>query len=97
MAEPVIIRPRTYALAFAALVALTFGTVSLSFLRLGPWHLAVGSAIGAAKVGLVALFFMHLVRSPGRTWLAAGLGLFWLGILITLMMTDYLARPGASF
>jgi hypothetical protein len=55
------------------------------------------SAIGATNAVLVALFFMHLVRSPGRTWLAAGLGLFWLSILIALTMTDYLARKGASF
>ncbi len=90
------VSPRTYVLVFAALVGLTAGTVGLSFLRLGPWHLAVGTAIGAAKAFLVALFFMHLVRSPSRTWLAAGLGLFWLGILLTLVMTDYLARRGAS-
>ena len=67
-------------------------------LRMGPaGHLAVGLAIGAAKATLVALIFMHLVRSPVRVWLAAGLGLFWLGILVTLTMTDYLARPSATF
>ena len=92
-----LLTPRTYFLAFAALVALTVGTVSLSMLRLSPWHLVVGSAIGAVKVALVALFFMHLVRSPSRTWLAAFLGLFWLGILIALTMTDYLARKAASY
>jgi cytochrome c oxidase subunit 4 len=83
---------------FLALVALTLTTVGLSFLRMGPaGHLAVGLAFGAAKAGLVALVFMHLVRSPARVWLAAGLGLFWLGILVALTMTDYLARPSASF
>jgi hypothetical protein len=40
---------------------------------------------------------MHLIRSPIRTWLAASLGLFWLGILIVLTLTDYLARPLSSF
>ncbi len=96
MAETTI-RPRTYFLAYAALVALTFGTVSLSLLRLGEWHLAAGSAIGVVKVMLVALFFMHLVRSPPRTWLAAGLGLLWLGIMMALTMSDYLTRRDASF
>lgn len=92
------IPPATSVLAFAGLVVLTLGTVSLSFLRMGPaGHLAVGLVIGAAKAAIVALVFMHLIRSPARVWLAAGLGLFWLGILITLTMTDYLARPEASF
>ena len=84
-------------LTFAALVGLTLATVALSFLRLGPWHLAVGLAIGAVKAALVGLFFMHLIRGPSRTWLAAGVGLFWLGILVALTMSDYLTRPFASY
>ncbi|HEX4610723.1 MAG TPA: cytochrome C oxidase subunit IV family protein [Urbifossiella sp.] len=92
------IPPRTSALAFVVLVALTLTTVGLSFLRMGPaGHLAVGLTLGAAKAGLIVLIFMNLLRSPTRTWLAAGLGVFWLGILVTLAMTDYLARPAASF
>src|SRR3954471_23873552 len=92
------ISPLTSAACFAALVALTLATVSLSFISMGPaGHLGVGLAFGAAKAALVALVFMHLIRSPARTWLAAGLGLFWLGILVTLTLTDYLARPAASF
>src|SRR3954471_126925 len=92
------ISPLTSVLAFAGLVGMHMVTVSLSFLRMGPaGHLAVGLAFGAAKAALVALVFMHLIRSPARTWLAAGLGLFWLGIFVTLTLTDYLARPLASF
>jgi cytochrome c oxidase subunit 4 len=92
------IASRTSMIAFATLVVLTLATVSLSFLRLGPGgHLAVGLAIGATKAALVALIFMQLIRSPARTWLAAGVGLFWLGILIALIMTDYVARPVASY
>jgi cytochrome c oxidase subunit 4 len=92
------ISPLTSATAFAVLVGLTVLTVALSFLRMGPaGHLAVGLGIGAAKAALVALIFMHLVRSPTRVWVAAGLGLFWLGILVILTMTDYFARPFATF
>ncbi len=91
------IPPWLSAATFGGLVVLTFATVALSFIRMGPaGHLAVGLAFGAAKAALVALIFMHLVRSPARTWLAAGVGLFWLGILITLTMTDYFSRPLAS-
>lgn len=92
------IPPVVSALAFVVLVGLTAATVSLSFLRMGPaGHLAVGLAFGAAKAFLVALIFMHLIRSQARTWLAAGVGLFWLGILLTLTMSDYFTRSHAAY
>jgi cytochrome c oxidase subunit 4 len=92
------IPPAASALAFVVLVGLTAATVSLSFLRMGPaGHLAVGLAFGAAKAFLVALIFMHLIRSQARTWLAAGVGLFWLGILLTLTMSDYFTRTHAAY
>ena len=89
--------PRTFTMVFVGLIVLTLATVALSFFQLGPWHLLVGSAIGVLKATLVALFFMHLFWGPGRTWLAAGLGLFWLGILVALTMSDYLTRHLATF
>lgn len=92
------ISPLTSAACFAALVLLTQATVSLSFLRMGPaGHLAAGLAFGVVKAALVALVFMHLIRSPARVWVAAAVGLFWLGILVVLTMTDYLARQRATF
>jgi len=92
------IPPVVSVLAFVVLVGLTAATVGLSFLRMGPaGHLAVGLAFGAAKAFLVALVFMHLIRSQGRTWLAAGVGLFWLGILLTLTMSDYFTRARAAY
>ena len=88
--------PRDYRIVFAALIILTIATVGLSFLRFGPWHLFVGMGIGALKAALVGLFFMHLNRSPARTWLIASVGLFWLGIMIVLTMSDYFTRPLAT-
>ena len=79
--------------AFVALVGLTAATVSLSFLRMGPaGHLAVGLLFAGVKGFLVGLVFMHLLRIQARTWLAAGVGLFWLGILLTLTLSDYFTR-----
>jgi cytochrome c oxidase subunit 4 len=89
--------PRSYVLTFGALVLLTLGTVGLSFLRLGSWHLATGLAIAAAKAALVVLVFMHLARGSTRNWLAAALGLVWLAILLTLTLSDYLTRPQAAY
>jgi caa(3)-type oxidase subunit IV len=38
------------------------------------------------------LFFMHLVRTPHRTMIVAGAGVFWLAILIVLTLGDVLTR-----
>jgi cytochrome c oxidase subunit 4 len=94
---PRTISPATYWIAYAALIALTFATVGLSFARLSPWHFAVGAAFAVVKTAIVALIFMGLIRSPARTWLTAGVGLFWLGILMILTVSDYLTRFHAAY
>jgi cytochrome c oxidase subunit 4 len=92
-----ITQPGTYYLVFAGLIALTLLTVGVSFVELGPWHTTVGVTIGAGKALLVVLFFMHLLHSPKVMWLAALAGLFWLGILMVLTLSDYLTRPFLSY
>ena|SRR5437868_2204463 len=87
-----IIPPKTYALVFAALLALTYTTYLVAFIDLGPWNVVAALAIAAGKALLVALFFMHLRHSPKLTWVVAGGGLFWLGILLALTVSDYLTR-----
>jgi cytochrome c oxidase subunit 4 len=87
---------RTYYGVFAGLVALTVLTVGMSFLELGTWHLAVGVSIGCVKAVLVALFFMHLIHSSKLMRLVVVAALFWLGILMTLTLTDYLTRHWGS-
>jgi cytochrome c oxidase subunit 4 len=84
--------PRTYLLVFTALIALTALTVGLSFLELGGWHTVIGLLIGAVKAVLIGLFFMHLLHAPRLTWLIALSGVYWLGILLGLTMTDYVSR-----
>ncbi|HXG11828.1 MAG TPA: cytochrome C oxidase subunit IV family protein [Gemmataceae bacterium] len=87
-----IIPPSTYYRVFAVLIALTFLTVGLSFLPIGVWHTVGGLFIGAVKAVLVALFFMHLIHGSKASWVMIGAGLFWLGILMVLTLTDYLTR-----
>ena len=91
MSEP-ITPTRTYYSVFAALIALTLLTVGVSFLELGAWHTTVGVLIGVVKATLVGLFFMHLLHTSKASWLAVLAGLFWLGILMTLTLSDYLSR-----
>ncbi len=90
-------RSSTYYAVFAALIALTFLTVGISFIDLGAWHTPVGLVIAVAKASLVVLFFMHLLHSPRMIWISFGAGLFWLAILLALTMADYLTRHRLSY
>lgn len=90
-------RSTTYYAVFAALIALTFLTVGISFIDLGAWHTPVGLLIAVTKASLVALFFMHLLHSPRMIWISFGAGLFWLAILLGLTMADYLTRHRLSY
>ncbi len=96
MSEP-ITPTRTYYRVFAALIALTLLTVGVSFLELGAWHTTVGVLIGVAKASLVGLFFMHLLHSSRASWLAVLAGLFWLLILMSLTLSDYLTRQVLTY
>jgi cytochrome c oxidase subunit 4 len=91
MSEP-ITPTRTYYGVFVTLILLTLLTVAVSFVELGAWHTTVGVLIGVVKASLVGLFFMHLLHSPRVAWLAVLAGLFWLGILMTLTLSDYVTR-----
>ncbi len=57
-----------------------------------PWKTGFGLTISAAKIALIAVFFMRLNRSAGLVRVFAVAGLFWLGILATLVAADYLTR-----
>jgi len=92
MAE-VIVPRRVYALVFLALMVLTAVTATVSFVDLGRWSAAVAIAIAGVKATLVAMFFMHLRYQHQKiVWIWAIAGLFWLGILLLLSMTDYATR-----
>jgi cytochrome c oxidase subunit 4 len=49
-------------------------------------------AIATFKATIVILFFMHVKYSTRLTWAVVLGSIFWLGILLTLTMTDYLTR-----
>jgi cytochrome c oxidase subunit 4 len=91
MTETIVSR-KVYFSVFVALLLLTLTTYGAAFIDLGPGNVAVALAIAIGKAALVALFFMHLRYSPTLTWVVTGGGLFWLGILLTLTLGDYLTR-----
>ncbi len=91
MAEHIVPR-RIYLLVCAILLVLTFLTWRLALINLGRWNVVAALIIAFCKATLVALFFMHLRYSPRRTQLVVVAGIFWLGIMILLTMSDYLTR-----
>lgn len=82
---------------WAALMTLTLTTVLVSFAELGPFNIVAALVIATIKGSLVVLFFMHLRYSPKLTMVAVIAALFWLFIMFSLTMTDYLSRGWATF
>jgi cytochrome c oxidase subunit 4 len=84
---------RTYGAVYAALLVLLGVTTGLAFVDLGSLGTAVAIGIAVLKAGLVLLVFMHLRGSSRLTWIFAGVGFYWLAILVTLTLSDLLTRP----
>ena len=84
---------RGYFAVFTALFALTALTTGVAFIDLGGiGNVAVALTIAVIKAVLVALYFMHLRYSSRLTIIFAGAGIFWLGILVALTLSDYISR-----
>ena len=81
-----------YYTIFAALMVLTAITVGVAFINLGPFNFPVAISIAIIKATLVILFFMHVKYSSRLTKLVVGTGFFFLMVLFTLTLTDYLSR-----
>ena len=82
----------TYYAVFAALMVGTAITVAVAFVNLGSFNFPVAIGIAITKATLVILFFMHAKYSSKLTKLFVGTAFFFLLILLTLTMTDYLSR-----
>ena len=81
-----------YFIIFFALVAGTVLTWRIAFVDLGPWNPVVALTIAVIKATLVILYFMHVRYSNKLTIITVCAGFFWLMILITLSLSDYLTR-----
>ena len=81
-----------YLAIFASLMVLTAVTVGVAFINLGPFNFPVALSIAIFKATLVILFFMHVKYSSRLTKLVIGTGFFFLLVLFTLTLTDYLSR-----
>jgi cytochrome c oxidase subunit 4 len=84
--------PIAYFAVFGALLALTALTFFIAQVPLGSWHTPVALAIAATKATLVVLIFMHARHSSRLTWIVIGAALFWLAIMLSLTLADYMTR-----
>ena len=81
-----------YYMVFLALIVGTGLTVAAASVDMGPLNNVVMLTIAVIKATLVILFFMHVRWSTRLTWVIAMSGFFWLLILFSMWMSDYLTR-----
>ena len=84
--------PLPFVFAWFALLALLALTVTLAYVPLQAFNAVVAMTIGTIKAAIVAAIFMELRHRGPHTFIFAGAGLFWLGILLWLGMMDFLTR-----
>ena len=87
-----VVSETTYIIVLLALLVLTVVTYLVARVDLGKLNIVIALAIAATKVSLVVLYFMHARYSSRLTRVVIGAGLGWLGILLTLTLTDYVTR-----
>ena len=90
------IKPGTYAMIYVALLALTGTTVYVAnhqdSLRLERYEIPIALGIASVKTLLVGIFFMHLMHARPLVWLVMVLGVLFLGVMVTVVLTDYWTR-----
>lgn len=87
-----VIQIGVYVGIWAILMFLTGLTVFVSFIELHDWNIVLALLIATIKGTLVVLFFMHLFYSSKLTKVTVIAALFFLFLLLSLSMTDYLTR-----
>jgi cytochrome c oxidase subunit IV len=90
--EPHIVPVKVYVAVFLTLLVMTAITTAVSGIDLGPWNTVVALGIGVFKATLVVLFFMHVKYSSRLTAVVIAGGIFWLGILLVLTLSDFMSR-----
>ena len=105
-----VVSPMTYILVLAALMVLLALTLTAAFVDLDKimsgehhrgtayWNTGVAIVIAMMKAILIILFFMNVKFSRRLVWPFAAAGFVWLGIMMTLSMSDYFTRnypPGS--
>ncbi|MBV9265842.1 MAG: cytochrome C oxidase subunit IV family protein [Acidobacteriaceae bacterium] len=77
---------------WAVLVVLTWTTVTVSHIELGPWNVVVALVIAVIKASCVGWIFMGVRFTSPLTKLFVVAGLVWLTIMILITTSDYATR-----
>ncbi|SRR5216684_6661754 len=89
--------PMLYVVIVLCLFAGTVLTFFAATWDMGPFNPIVALTIACTKATLVILYFMHVRYSNALTKITITAGFFWLLILITLSLSDYLTRAWNLF
>jgi cytochrome c oxidase subunit 4 len=92
-----IVPTRVYYTIFAILMVCTLLTVLIASVDLGALNTVAALTIAVFKAALVVLYFMHVKYSTRLTWAVVVGGVFWLGILLVLTMSDYMTRGWRTY
>ena len=84
--------PALYGVILTILVCGTVLTYFAATWDMGVFNPIVALTIACTKATLVILYFMHVRYSNKLTIVTVCAGFFWLLILISLSMSDYLTR-----
>jgi cytochrome c oxidase subunit IV len=84
--------PKLYYSVFFALIVGTVLTYLAALVDFGFLNNIVMLTIACTKALLVILFFMHVRWSSRLTWVVAAAGFFWLLIMFSITMSDYMSR-----
>jgi cytochrome c oxidase subunit 4 len=96
MAEHLVSKKVYYAV-FGTLMALTAITVAVAYIDLGPINTIAAIGIACFKAIIVVLYFMHVKFGTRLVKLTVIAGLYWMGILLTLTLSDYLTRGWGTY
>lgn len=83
---------RNYFMVFGVLLLGTIGTVFAAYQDLGIFNAPIALFIATFKAVCVILIFMHVKDSNRLTKITVFASAFWLLILFTLTMSDFLSR-----
>jgi cytochrome c oxidase subunit 4 len=83
---------RLYFAVFGILMVGTALTVLVAFYDLGALNNVMMLTIACVKALFVVLYFMHVRWSSRLTWVVVASGFFWLLIMFTFTMADYMTR-----
>ena len=92
-----IVQRKVYFVIFGVLMVGTLLTVAAAFKDLDHImfpgaNTVVALTIAVVKATFVVLYFMHVRWSSRLTWVVVASGFFWLLILFSFTMTDYMSR-----